>query len=482
MNTIPSGNNTVPATSKKRTRVLAIAVAIAVLAAGGFVASRMGIDKNLAKQTLDEAIAKIQEDGRAAGRDIQITYGELEVAGGFTGRHVVVHNPEFSIKPLEQKPYTAGTKPPIDSLVITTPTLMLYPEAVDFSALRFEAPEPINFAAQDAPEKSLLKITNNTPMKLSIADVETNGLPSRRMKYSSPTKIELVYLHEQKAEGAEDATPSVVPVYKTLQVEVGEGSVIESDIATDGSNLGKANVNFTNIVLKPEGISDSDVRIDTASIQWSNVLNEKKQNTMNAIVFFGPLQTPKTLLPYAPITFTMDVAFTGSMGKSPESVAALQSEPSVLDIKKFRFSATDADFSVAGNFATEVSESLPVGKVKIAIVSVPFFLDRFRQFGLLTPTNEGIVIPMIELLGGFPIDKLQNMTFDIERAKGGSFKIGYTTFEELFALFLKQAMQQRSGAADDGSVPAAKSPAPVLPPADKPKTKPIAAPEAGTRG
>ena len=82
---------------KKRKLVLPIAAVIVALSVGGFLASRAGLDKALVKQKLDEAIAQVKEQGRAKGRDITITYGEIDVVGSFASKHVVVHDPVITV-------------------------------------------------------------------------------------------------------------------------------------------------------------------------------------------------------------------------------------------------------------------------------------------------------------------------------------------------------------------------------------------------
>ncbi len=126
---------------------------------------------------------------------------------------------------------------------------------------------------------------------------------------------------------------------------------------------------------------------------------------------------------------------------------------------------------------------------------MPFFLGQLRSYALLNPGNETIVDPLLQLMTGTPVEQLKDTTIAVERQRGGSFKIGQTTFEELFATFLKQAMKNKQGVSVTPASPAAGAPAsevivptpptshaPVLPPADKPKSKPIAVPDVGTRG
>ena len=90
---------------KKKNKFAApIAIGIVALIVVGVLLSRAGLDKALVKQKLDETIANLKEKGREHGRDIDVTYGELEVAGSFLSRHVVIHDPALHIRPLTPAP------------------------------------------------------------------------------------------------------------------------------------------------------------------------------------------------------------------------------------------------------------------------------------------------------------------------------------------------------------------------------------------
>ena len=51
-----------------------------------------------------------------------------------------------------------------------------------------------------------------------------------------------------------------------------------------------------------------------------------------------------------------------------------------------------------------------------------------------------MVVPILELATGQKIADVTDAVIDVKRVRGGAFSIGKTTFEELFATFLKAAM------------------------------------------
>ncbi len=488
---------------KKRGLMVPIVAGILVLVLIGFFASRAGIDKALVKEQLDHFIAQMKERGRAQGRDIDITYGDLEVVGSFASKHVVVHNPIMTIKPLQRATYKPGDQKVTDALRVSTPTIEIYALAMDLSSMRFEAAQPIDFADADVPEKSLLKIKGNVPFLLTVSQTSHSDVPYVETHYQSPNQIELTYLREQQAAGEEDKAPTVVPVYETMQVAVAQGSGVDSSIAADKSGLGEVKMNYKDIVITPQAAPEGAVKIAEITGGWSNALNDKKLNVVHTLLKAGPVTSEAKDAPYLPIMLDMDATYEGAMPNKPEAIASIQSPESVITLKKFSLTTKDANLTATADFNASASDMLPVGKANIALTNVPYVIGQLKTHGLLAPQTELMVGHVLQLATGTPVEQLHDVTIPIERERGGAFKIGQTTFEELFATFLKDAMAAKAGipqttapatvgapgavptpAAPAGVIsPAAKSPlAPQLPAADKPKAAPIAIPDHGVRG
>lgn len=460
---------------KKQKWVLPIAAAIITISVAGFLISRAGLDKALVKQRLDDTIARVKEKGRAQGRDIDITYGEIDVVGSFARKHVVVHAPTMTVKALDQVKKPEG-QPQVESLLITTPSLEIFPEAVDLSALRVEFPQPINFADVSSPDKSLLKVETNTPIAISFAQEAREQVNYSRVRYVSPTEMQLTYLREQQAQGMEDATPELVSVYETLIVNMDANGTIESNVALDKSGLGTGSVNMQNLRMFPKDKPDAKVTIAKITGDWSNTLNAENQNAMTVKFAFGPLEAAPEILPYAPVSFDLDASYSGAMPQSPEAVAAVQSQQSVFALNMLNLSTHDSVLKATGNFTAGASDALPVGKANITLSNLPYVLGELRKYAVLNANNEALVADMLQHITGTPLDQLKDLEIPVERVKDGAFTIGQAKFEELFAIILKHALSQRQGVAP------APVPVPQLPPADKEKTKPIAVPDTGVRG
>lgn len=513
-------NETTP--KKKRGLVLPIAIAIVAIAVIGFIASRAGLDKALVKQQLDQFAADLKERGHQQGRDLSLSYGELEVVGSFASKHVVVHNVSLTVKPLENRPRPEGAAKQIDSIVVSTPSAEIYPEAVDLSALRIQLPEPINVAGSDQPNKSLLKVTSNVPLTTTVAQKTVNNVAYNSVSYQSPTTMEFTYLREEQAKGEEEKTPTLEPVYDTLTFSTAQGSGFTSDIAADKSGLGEMKLTYKDITLTPKSAPEGALKIAEITSSWSNSLNEKKLNVVHGALKMGPVTSAAKDAPYLPLALDVDATYEGAMPKTPEAIASIQSQDSSMVLKSFSLTSKDASLKATANFTANAADVLPVGTANVTLTNAPFVLGELRKYGVLNAQSEPMVDSVVLLITGQPVAQLKDLVVPVERARGGSFKIGNTTFEELFAVFLKQAMQTRSGqppiapapgqpplpASGIGApmVPPAGAPVvgqppvrapgvitapppgaqpphvPTLPPADKPKAAPIPVPDHGVRG
>ena len=466
---------------KKRSLFLPIAAAVITIAIIGFVASRAGIDKALVKQQLDNFIAQVKERGRAQGRDIEITYGDLDVVGSFASKHVVIHQPVLVIKPMVDVK-TPGATQNVEALRVTTPSMEIYPQAMDMSSLKITAPEPIDFASLIQPEQSLLKWTSTTPPALIVSQVKKGDVPYTETEYQSPNQMEFTYLREQQAAGTEDKAPTVVPVYEVMGVATAQGSTVKSSMANDGSGLGEVKTDFHDIVLTPKAAPEGMVKIAEVTGNWSNSLNDKKLNVVHAQAKAGPITSDNKDAPYLPILLTVDATYQGAMPKTAEAIANIQSPESIITIKDFSLTTKDSALKATADFTANATDILPVGKANVALTNVPFVLGELHKYGLISPQMDPAVGAVLAAISGTPAEQIKDLNIPIERARGGAFKIGNSTSDELFAVFLKAAMSRPGQPVVIVPGAVGQPMAPQLPSADKPKAAPIDVPDHGVRG
>lgn len=489
-------------TKKKRNLLLPIAGVVIAIAVGGFVASRMGLDKALVKQQVDAFIVQIKEEGRAGGRDINLMYADLEVAGSFTSKHVVMREPVLTIKPLDEGAAAQGSSGKSDALRITTPAIEIYPSV---SSTTIKAAQPIDFADLKAPEKSLLKIKSNVPQEVVTSQSKVGEVSFGRIEYRMPSQMDFTYLKEQQAIGGESETPTVVPVYESMIVTAASGGTVIANMAEDESGLGDAAIDLKDVAFSPQIDPSRAVKLAELTGKWSNKLNEKKLNVVAASLKAGPLSSVDPSFPYLPIALSLDASYEGAMPKNAEAVANIQSPESVMVLKHLELTTKDAALKATANFTASAEDSMPVGTANISLTNVPFVLAELSKYGVIDKASEPVIVALLVKITATPAEQLKDAVIPIERARGGVFKIGASTFEELFAVFLQQAIESKRGAmmpsAPNGNAPAADAPAadapapspdksselntplvPQLPPSNKVKLAPIEVPDPSVRG
>ncbi len=482
-------------TAKKRKFLLPAILAVVALLVVGFLASRAGLDKAIVKQRLDEVIATLKERSRASGTDIEITYKDIEVTGNFIDKKVVVHEPMFRMRPLVKSTNPAPNH--MDSIVVTSPELIIIPKSVDLSSATYSLPKAINLADEATPDKSLLKVEPSTPLEVTLSETIKNNVTYMNTSHVPPASLKLTYLKVEQAEGVEDQAPTVNPVYRVLTVNVGAGSKAESSFATDNSGLGTADVNYKQITLVPEEQPEGVITVAGIDSHWSNVLNDKGFNVISAKSTVGPITADASILPHSPVAMDIDFSFEGPMNQAGVTAAQEptgEARDTLIQLKKLELSFKDAGLSASGNFTATPSDILPVGSAALKVTNLPLILDTLRKNQVVTANNEAWLLPVIEKITGAPVASLTDVDVPITRERGGAFIVGKSTFEELFALMLKSAMAGSPTPmqlnSDGAPVPKIETPVapqsrnlvPQLPPANKARLAPIEIPDNSVRG
>lgn len=448
--------------SKARKFIIPVLVAVVAIILVGFLASRSGLDKALLRQRLDAFATQLAERGKQDGRDIQLTYKDIAIVGSFSDRHAVILAPQLSIKPLAEE----GIKPnPADNLILRTNEVAVYPKAVDLSKIAVHFEHPVDFYDASNAERKLLTVSSDTPFIAVAHQHKEDGRAFLEVKHEMPSEILLTYLREQQAEGAEEQTPTIVPVYENLKVTQSPGGLIRSDLAQDGSGLGEAEVKLSNITITPEVQPEGAITIDRIESDWEHKLAEdNSQHEVDVKLAIGAINADPNFLPYAPISLDMEANYEGAAPQTAADVAAVRAQESSIKLENFRLASKDATFTATADFVASPTDVIPVGMATVTLSNVPFVLAELRRFQLLDKNNEPMVADIAQLLTGTPLEQLQDANIDISRTRGGSFSIGKTTFEEIFATVLKNSMRRPGDRpALEGEVPPAEPAQPVKP-------------------
>lgn len=449
-------------------RVVLITMAVLVALIGlGFLASRTGLDKALLRQQLDAFATNLQAQGKRDGRDVVLTYKDVAIRGGFSNRHAVILEPQLSVKPLVQEGEVKAT----DNLVIRTAELRVFPKSSNLKELQVAAPAPIDFYDASDLSRKLLTVATDAPFTTDVRLYSRDNVSYAEVTQHVPEKIDFTYLREQKAEGPEEATPTVVPVYETLVMTQAPGGLLYSDVAQDGSDLGTARIQMQDIVLTPQVQPDAAVRIAQVSSDWKHSMNEKKHHAVEASAQVGEITADAALLPYAPINFSVKVGYEGAAPQTAQDLSSIRAQESSFKLYGFTLSTKEASLNATADFVASPTDVLPVGMASITLTNVPYVMGELRRFGVLNPATEPLATEILQLATGTPMAEMKDAQIDINRARGGSFAIGKTTFEELFATVLQHGLRQQ----------------PSVVPLPSPEKKPAAEPkkiqvEEGARG
>lgn len=468
-------------TKKKRKLLLPVAIGVLAILVIGFFVSRAGLDKALVKQQLDATIATIQERARTQGRDVKITYGDIEIAGGVMDKRVVVHSLALRVRPLEPSPMAPDMKAPAsDSMVVTSDEMVIYPKSMDLSSALYSLPKPLNFVTEDAPEKSLMKIEASSPIEVTLTQTTKNGVPHLAVSHVAPSKIDMTYLIEQKAEGVEDKAPVLTPVYDVMTLNIGSGK-IDTDTTMDGSNMGSVTAHYKDITLTPKSAPEGVISINAIKAEWSNLANGNDTNTVRTVAEVGPITGPADLLPLAPIQFGLDFAFVGHIdhpGDAPDA----EFPESTITLSKMDFTSKETNFTAKGEFSSKPGDIMPNGSAQVKWTNVPYAIGALKKYRILVEGSERFYVPILEQITGQSFAEIKELDVAVERQPNGSFKVGKTTFEELFAIVMKEAMRGKGIPTNDAPLTTPTGIAPKLPSADKPRSAPIAVPDNGVRG
>ena len=429
---------------KSGKRIVGIVVGIALLAGGGWLAlQQFGLDATLVKQQLDTIAKQLRDDGKKDGRHIALSYGDIEMAGGALNRHALVRDVSLLLK---QENGTPGTVSKPNSLLITSAVMELHTRGTDRLTLRFL--HPIIVASEEAPTRAMLQVSGNAPLSVTFGQTKVADVLYAEWEQALPSELRVTYLKEEQAAGAEDQTPTVVPVYQTVIVTSAKAESFVQ-FAQDESGLGNATLTLDDVRVMPEGIPEGTVSIGQVRGRWSHVLNETGEPVIEGNLTVNAIEAAPELIAYAPITLAFDARQQGHM---PRPGLPAQ-KPSSYQLKTFSLKAKNAAIDATADFASQPGETLPVGTAKLSVKNLPFVMKELKHFSVLDAADDPLLTAIIERVAGKPYADITDVDVAIARPKNGAFTIGKSTFEELFALVLTSKINELSGGNADVIAP-----------------------------
>lgn len=424
----------------KSSRKFFLPVVIAIIAIGaiGYLASKMGLDRALVKESVDHFAADLQS---SSNDTLNFSYKDIKIEGGWSDRHAVLIEPK-----LEQSPQGLESE---EKIIYTTEAALLYAGSSDLSSLKIVLPHPIKgYKAQDTSGEVSLTVTQRTPFEIEAEQVTINGKPFIASEIKIPDSLLVDGPQSERGEAWNQFTVSSKP-----------GALVKNTHSTAPDapqGLGSTEIMIEELVLTPENNAEGAISVAKVASNYSNSQTKSGSSSVAVTADVGPITGSASALPYGPIHFTMDMKYEGLLSSAPEDFANDTTNEKSLKLETFNLKAKDAALYATADFVSGAKDVLPVGTANITIENAPFILDELRKNGVLDQKNEAMLSAVTQQITGKKLGEEKDVSIDVKRVRDGAFQIGNTTFEELMAIVLRAAFSNKMPASEpQATIPAA---------------------------
>lgn len=411
-----------PCRKSRKYALIAVAVIVTV-GVLGYVASKLGLDRALVKESVDNFAANLQ----ASSHDtLSFSYKDIKIAGGLTDRHAVIIEPK-----LEQSPEGLEST---QKITYTTEEAMLYPTSSDLSSLKIVLAKPVKaYKGSDTENEASMTVIQRVPFEINAEQKNIKGKTFIESKVSIPDSLLVDGPESERGKPWNQFTVSLKP-----------GAYIFNNhsTATDApEGLGKTDVVLDEVVLTPEHDAESAISIAKVHTHYENMQADSGSSEVEVTANVGPVTGSEKTLPYGPIEFTMDLRYDGLLSSAPQDFANQQEAgEKSLKLETFSLKAKDAALYATADFVSGTKDVLPVGTANVTIENLPFILQELRAQNALDQKNEAILAAIIQQVTGKNVGESKDISVDIKRVRDGAFQIGNTTFEELMATVFRVAL------------------------------------------
>jgi hypothetical protein len=406
--------------SWKRRLLWSIPVLILAVGAGAFILSKSGLHRALVKDALDRLVTDV---ANSSDNNVVLSYQDVVIEGGLLDRHAVIRDPK-----IEQKIDAASDA---DHVAYATKEILLTPTSPDFSAFKAVLPYPI-YGYKGSDADPMLAITPKTPFEVHS---ETRQIDEKPFVVSQMMIPDSILVDGPKAKRGEPWNQF------TLQMKSGATVTNSFSLAADApEGLGNTDVNLQEIVLTPEANPQGAISIKELITHYNNMQSKEGASVVEMSATIGDITADAEILPYAPISFAMDLRYEGLLSKAAQDFASGGAGQKTLKVKSFSIKAKDAGVSASADFVSGQKDILPTGTANLTINNVPFILKELRAHEILREDGDALADALVTRITGKTLAESQDVSIDISRVHDGAFQIGQATFEELMALVLKAKM------------------------------------------
>lgn len=432
-----------PAEVKGKTKItrqhLLLGIAILVIAGVGFVLKPSGLDKALVEKELQNFAKALAENPGTKEYNPKLTYGAIEIGGGFSTRYAVVRDTKLSVT-------DKGSE-----IVISTPEVKLVPLSKDLSSGQ------VLFGDLDVQEAGALLA------KIDFNDTVAYNYSYGKVDGKKITKFNFNLKDGMKVTGADG---------KVVEVSYDNDPTIEGQMDLEGFD---AQNEFTLKNFKVKEAETGEVfNAETLSIKSKNVAAEGSKRNMSTQVELSNVLPVGLDTLYGALSVKGDFDFTADMA-SLSNAATLPAD-SQLKIRSLEIGGKEFKANVTADLNTTAVDPLPAGIANLTVQNFAYLYNNIIK--VAGPETTQLVDAILSKATGSPIADLKDLSLDFKREPGGTSYIGKATFEEVAALAMPLIMQQMMAApASGGGFPATdSSEAPAVAPVEGETTPADAAP------
>lgn len=420
------------ASKLKRYGLIVLGV-LMVLGAGAYFASKRGLSEAALSLLVDRWIEQQEKIAKEDGTEVDISYGAIDLHGNFSNHYVVIEKPKMRVAPEGLTLDQAGS----EVTVFTTERIILYPETPTLERVRIELPDTLDIYEQGAQNPSF-RVTPNTPIMVAVGQDKVNNAMFTTINHYIPNSWKVAYLNSQDADGEEEQTPVLTPNYQNYTISLNEGGQYHSRILA-GGHLGEGSLNFSGLTLTDDA-AGSLLTIADVNGEWKGVVDEENHQMQSFNLTVGDVTAGDALAelkPYMPANLKLAANMSAVQ---PDAEAAAMSV-STVSLEAFDLKINSTGVHVQGGFEASAEEILPVGKADIRIENLAALATQLQQDDVISVNDVRLIQDVANAVVGDKNDLTSDVSFTVERARGGAFMVGKVPFEALIATVLRSAME-----------------------------------------
>lgn len=413
--------NPAPPPAKKSRGVIWVILGVILLLGGaGYFISHTSMDRTAVEAMLRQLNDRLAANGKKHGYDMRFEHAGVTMAGGIFDRRAVVAQPKLIARQIVP---AGGPEITPAETTIATGEAILRPSSLRLDRVKVELAQPIDILETGKPA---VQITPQTPIFIHASEGAIDNVPLHQVNIEWPQQLTVAQPEKEKS-----WVLNWNPGAKTdIAFTEGEGAKKNSLLMqagniriTGGDAQELATISTVNIDFDADEKADGELHATyKAEVRDINAVQEEP-------------------LPFAPYNLVLDMQMDGRFNAPAAApveggVANEVASDATMKINNVSFSGTDMEAKLTADLNFKPGELLPAGKGNFSFINFAGILDHLRAQQKLDAKNEALLGALVQRITGKSLAESRDLSVDFERVRGGSFKIGQSSFEELMAVVL----------------------------------------------